>query len=140
MADRQIEILLIEDNLDDAELAIRALKKKNLANNLLHISDSEEALEYLFGEDNNKYPKLILLDLKMPKIDGIQVLKRIKSDPEKKVIPVVMLTSSKEEKDIVESYNLGVNAYIVKPVQFDKFIEVVDQLGMFWLLINQPPK
>lgn len=140
MADRQIEILLIEDNLDDAELAIRALKKKNLANNLLHISDSEEALEYLFGEDNNKYPKLILLDLKMPKIDGIQVLKRIKSDPEKKVIPVVMLTSSKEEKDVVESYNLGVNAYIVKPVQFDKFIEVVDQLGMFWLLINQPPK
>lgn len=140
MADRQIEILLIEDNLDDAELAIRALKKKNLANNLLHISDSEEALEYLFGENNNKYPKLILLDLKMPKIDGIQVLKRIKSDPEKKVIPVVMLTSSKEEKDVVESYNLGVNAYIVKPVQFDKFIEVVDQLGMFWLLINQPPK
>ncbi|HNP08300.1 MAG TPA: response regulator [Cyclobacteriaceae bacterium] len=140
MIDRQVEILLIEDNQDDAELAIRALKKKNLANKLLHISDSEEALEYLFGEGNNTYPKLILLDLKMPKIDGIQVLKRIKSDPDKKVIPVVMLTSSKEEKDIVESYNLGVNAYIVKPVQFDKFLEVVDQLGMFWLLINQPPK
>ncbi|MEQ8361847.1 MAG: response regulator [Cyclobacteriaceae bacterium] len=140
MTDKQIEILLIEDNLDDAELAIRALKKKNLANNLLHISDSEEALEYLFADGNNNYPKLILLDLKMPKIDGIQVLKRIKGDPEKKVIPVVMLTSSKEEKDIVESYNLGVNAYIVKPVQFDKFLEVVDQLGMFWLLINQPPK
>ncbi|MFZ1809242.1 MAG: response regulator [Cyclobacteriaceae bacterium] len=140
ITDKQVEILLIEDNLDDAELAIRALKKKNLANNLLHISDSEEALEYLFANGNNNYPKLILLDLKMPKVDGIQVLKRIKGDPEKKVIPVVMLTSSKEEKDIVESYNLGVNAYIVKPVQFDKFLEAVDQLGMFWLLINQPPK
>ncbi|MEZ4945914.1 MAG: response regulator [Cyclobacteriaceae bacterium] len=140
MNDPQVEILLIEDNPDDAELAIRALKKKKLANNLLHISDSEEALEYLFGEGNNNYPKLILLDLKMPKIDGIQVLKRIKGDPDKRVIPVVMLTSSKEEKDIVESYNLGVNAYIVKPVQFDKFLDVVDQLGMFWLLINQPPK
>ncbi|MEP2669733.1 MAG: response regulator [Cyclobacteriaceae bacterium] len=140
MDDRQVEILLIEDNPDDAELAIRALKKKNLANNLLHISDSEEALEYLFGKGNNTYPKLILLDLKMPKIDGIQVLRKIKGDPEKKVIPVVMLTSSKEEKDIVDSYNLGVNAYIVKPVQFDKFLEAVDQLGMFWLLVNQPPK
>lgn len=140
MTNKQVEILLIEDNIDDAELAIRALKKRNLANNLLHISDSEEALEYLFTEGSNNYPKLILLDLKMPKIDGIQILRRIKSDPEKKVIPVVMLTSSKEERDIVESYNLGVNAYIVKPVQFDKFLEVVDQLGMFWLLINQPPK
>lgn len=140
MMDKQVEILLIEDNPDDAELAIRALKKKNLANNLLHISDSEKALEYLFADGNNNYPKLILLDLKMPKVDGIQVLKRIKGDPNKKVIPVVMLTSSKEEKDIVESYNLGVNAYIVKPVQFDKFLEAVDQLGMFWLLVNQPPK
>jgi len=140
MMDKQVEILLIEDNPDDAELAIRALKKKNLANNLLHISDSEKALEYLFADGNDNYPKLILLDLKMPKVDGIQVLKRIKGDPYKKVIPVVMLTSSKEEKDIVESYNLGVNAYIVKPVQFDKFLEAVDQLGMFWLLVNQPPK
>ncbi|HCM75853.1 MAG TPA: two-component system response regulator [Cytophagales bacterium] len=140
MNHQQVEILLIEDNHDDAELAIRALKKRNLANNLLHISDSEEALNYLFKEGNNNYPKLILLDLKMPKIDGIQVLKRIKSDPEKKVIPVVMLTSSKEEKDVIESYNLGVNAYIVKPVQFDKFLDAVDQLGMFWLLLNQPPR
>lgn len=140
MTNKHVEILLIEDNPDDAELAIRALKKKNLANNLLHISDSEEALDYLFGAGNNNYPKLILLDLKMPKIDGIQVLKRIKGDPDKKVIPVVMLTSSKEEKDIVDSYNLGVNAYIVKPVEFDKFLEAVDQLGMFWLLVNQPPK
>ncbi|HOO09935.1 MAG TPA: response regulator [Cyclobacteriaceae bacterium] len=138
--DKQVEILLIEDNVDDAELAIRALKKRNLANNLLHISDSEKALEYLFAKDNDNYPKLILLDLKMPKVDGIEILKRIKGDPMKKVIPVVMLTSSKEERDIVESYDLGVNAYIVKPVEFDKFLQAVDQLGMFWLLLNQPPR
>ena len=138
--DKQGEILLIEDNVDDAELAIRALKKRNLANNLLHISDSEKALEYLFAKDNDNYPKLILLDLKMPKVDGIEILKRIKGDPMKKVIPVVMLTSSKEERDIVESYDLGVNAYIVKPVEFDKFLQAVDQLGMFWLLLNQPPR
>ena len=138
--DKQVEILLIEDNVDDAELAIRALKKRNLANNLLHIGDSEKALEYLFAKDNDNYPKLILLDLKMPKVDGIEILKRIKGDPMKKVIPVVMLTSSKEERDIVESYDLGVNAYIVKPVEFDKFLQAVDQLGMFWLLLNQPPR
>lgn len=138
--DRQIEILLIEDNIDDAELTIRALKKRNLANRLLHISDGEEALNYLFDPNNNTYPKLILLDLKMPKVDGIQILKRLKGDQKRRIIPVVMLTSSKEERDIVETYNLGVNAYIVKPVQFDKFIEAVDQLGLFWLLLNQPPK
>lgn len=136
----QVEILLIEDNSDDAELTIRALKKRNLANHLLHINDGEKALEYLFDDKNNNFPKLILLDLKMPKIDGIQVLKKIKEDKNRKVIPVVMLTSSKEERDIVESYNLGVNAYIVKPVQFDKFLEAVDHLGLFWLLLNQPPK
>lgn len=138
MTSDQIEILLIEDNHDDAELTIRALKKRNLANRLLHISDSEEAITYIF--ERATHPKLILLDLKMPKIDGIEILKKIKSDPVRKVIPVVMLTSSKEERDIVESYHLGVNAYIVKPVQFDKFIEAVDQLGLFWLLLNQPPK
>lgn len=138
MSSVQIEILLIEDNFDDAELTIRALKKRNLANRLLHISDSEEAVEYIFK--NGTQPKLILLDLKMPKIDGIEILRRIKNDPERKVIPVVMLTSSREERDIVESYHLGVNAYIVKPVHFDKFIEAVDQLGLFWLLLNQPPK
>jgi two-component system response regulator len=138
--DNQVEILLIEDNPDDAELAIRALKKRNLANRLRHISDSEEALQYLFDPTMSHYPKLILLDLKMPKIDGIQVLKRLKNDERLRVIPVVMLTSSKEERDIIESYNLGVNAYIVKPVQFDKFIEAVDQIGFFWLLLNQPAK
>ncbi len=138
--DSQIEILLIEDNPNDAELTIRALKKRNLANSLLHIDDGEKALDYLFNNATSGYPKLILLDLKMPKVDGIEILKRIKSDKEKKIIPVVMLTSSKEERDVLESYNLGVNAYIVKPVQFDKFLEAVDQLGLFWLLLNQPPK
>lgn len=135
-----VEILLIEDNHDDAELTIRALKKKNLANRLLHIDDGEKALQYLFDPTTNRYPKLILLDLKMPKVDGIQILRRIKEDRMKRIIPVVILTSSKEEKDIVESYNLGVNAYIVKPVEFDKFIEAVSQLGIFWLILNQPPK
>ena len=140
MTDSQVEILLIEDSMDDAELTIRALKKRNLANRLLHINDGEKALEYLFNPNNNHFPKIILLDLKMPKVDGIQILKQLKNDPAKKVIPVVVLTSSKEERDIVETYNLGVNAYIVKPVQFDKFMEAVDQLGMFWLLLNQLPK
>src|SRR5690606_4224286 len=110
-----IEILLIEDNFDDAELTIRALKKKNLANRLHHIADGEEAMEYLFRQASDPLPKLILLDLKMLKVDGIQILKRIKEYPEKRVISVVVFTSSKEERDIVESYNLGLNAYIVKP-------------------------
>lgn len=141
MYDNQvIEILLIEDNFDDAELTIRALKKRNLANHLHHISDGEEALKYLFEYPANPFPKLILLDLKMPKVDGIQILQAIKADPEKRIIPVVVLTSSKEEKDIIESYKLGVNAYIVKPVDFDKFLEAVAQLGLFWLVLNQPPK
>lgn len=135
-----IEILLIEDNPDDAELTIRALKKRNLANRLLHISDGEEAIRYLFDPKNASYPKLILLDLKMPKVDGIQILRKIKGDEAKRVIPVVVLTSSKEERDIIESYNLGVNAYIVKPVQFDTFLDAVDKVGLFWLLLNQPPK
>jgi two-component system response regulator len=135
-----VEILLIEDNRDDAELTILALKKENLANRLLHIDDGEAALNYLFDQDTNKYPRLILLDLTMPKLDGIQILRRIKEDKLKHIIPVVMLTSSKEERDIIESYNLGVNAYIVKPVEFDKFMNAVSQLGIFWLMINQPPK
>jgi two-component system response regulator len=134
------EILLIEDNHDDAELTIRALKKKNLANQLRHIDDGEEALRYLFDSAVDRFPKLILLDLKMPKVDGIEILRRIKQDKSKRIIPVVVLTSSKEEKDIVESYNLGVNAYIVKPVEFDKFMDAIIQLGLFWLLLNQPPK
>ncbi len=133
-----IEILLVEDNENDAELTIRTLKKHNLANHLLHLQDGEEALDYLFNIENN-HPKLILLDLKMPKVDGLEVLKRLKGDPEKRVIPVVVLTSSKEERDIIESYHLGVNAYIVKPVEFNKFIDAVSQVGLFWLVLNQPP-
>jgi two-component system response regulator len=134
-----VEILLIEDNHDDAELTIRALKKRNLANRLHHIADGEEALHYLFESSNNSSPKLILLDLKMPKVTGIDILKRLKGDPVKRIIPVVILTSSKEERDIVESYKLGVNAYIVKPVDFDKFLDAVSQIGLFWMLLNQTP-
>ncbi len=134
-----VEILLIEDNPDDAELTIRALKKYKLANNLMHLKDGEEALNFLFSE-NHPFPKLILLDLKMPKVDGIEVLRKIKSDIKKRVIPIVVLTSSKEERDIVESYSLGVNAYIVKPVDFDKFVQAVSEIGLFWLVLNQPPK
>jgi two-component system response regulator len=134
-----VEILLIEDNPDDAELTIRVLKKNNLANNLLHLQDGEEALDFLFGKGFNNIPKLILLDLKMPKVDGIEVLRKIKSDEHKKLIPVVILTSSKEERDVIESYQLGVNAYVVKPVEFEKFVEAVTQLGLFWLILNQPP-
>jgi two-component system response regulator len=133
------EILLVEDNPNDAELAIRALKKNNLANNLVHLEDGQEALDYLYNEDN-EMPKLILMDVKMPRVDGIEVLRKLKSDEKRKVIPVVMLTSSKEDKDIIEAYNLGVNAYIVKPVDFDQFVKAVTQLGFFWMILNQPPK
>lgn len=139
MNNMAVEVLLIEDNPEDAELTIRVLKKNNLANNLVHLQDGEEALDFLFAEGNNNIPKLILLDLKMPKVDGIEVLKKIKSDDQKKIIPVVILTSSKEERDIIESYNLGVNAYVVKPVEFEKFVNAVANLGLFWLILNQPP-
>lgn len=132
------EILLVEDNPNDAELAIRALKKNNLANNLVHLEDGQEALDYLY-DDKNEMPKLILMDVKMPRVDGIEVLRKLKSDEKRRVIPVVMLTSSKEDKDIIEAYNLGVNAYIVKPVDFDQFVKAVTQLGFFWMILNQPP-
>ena len=137
--DNAVEILLVEDNPDDAELTIRTLRKNNLANNLLHVQDGEEALQYLFKESVSRSPKLILLDLKMPKVDGIEVLRKLKADPDKKIIPVVVLTSSKEDRDIIETYQLGVNAYIVKPVEFDKFIKAITEIGMFWLVSNQPP-
>jgi two-component system, response regulator len=134
-----VEILLVEDNPDDAELTIRALRKYNLANHLLHLQDGEEALNFLFAAKSDTMPKIILLDIKMPKVDGIEVLRKIKSDPYRKIIPVVVLTSSKEERDIIESYKLGVNAYIVKPVEFDKFVKAVSEIGFFWLILNQPP-
>lgn len=134
-----VEILLVEDNPDDAELTIRALKKHNLANNLLHLQDGEEALNFIFSSQTESLPKIILLDIKMPKVDGIEVLRKIKSDEHRKIIPVVVLTSSKEERDIIETYKLGVNAYIVKPVEFEKFVSAVSEIGFFWLLLNQPP-
>lgn len=139
MTTQAVDILLVEDNPDDAELAIRALRKSNLANHLLHLQDGQEALDYLFNDLNNK-PKLVLLDLKMPKVDGIEVLRKLKGDERTRTIPVVMLTSSKEERDIVETYKLGVNAYIVKPLDFEQFGKAVGQLGLFWLVLNQTPQ
>ena len=141
----EVEILLVEDNPNDAELAMRALKKNKLANNVIRVSDGEEALDFIFARGQFKtrerlnIPRLILLDLKLPKIDGLEVLKIIKADPVTKLIPVVVLTSSKEEKDMIESYRLGVNSYIVKPVDFDKFIDSVRDIGLYWLLLNQQP-
>ena len=140
------EILLIEDNLEDLELTQRALRKANLANHIHIARDGAEALEFLFCEGAHAArkiedgPKVILLDLKLPKLDGLQVLKRIKSDPRTRTTPVVVLTSSKEQADVVESYQLGVNSYIVKPVNFERFAAAVQEIGMYWLLLNQPPK
>jgi two-component system response regulator len=136
---KEVDILLVEDNPDDAGLTIRSLKKHNLANKLLHLEDGQEAINFLFN-DERELPRLILLDLKMPKVDGLEVLRRLKSDERRRVIPVVVLTSSKEERDIVESYKVGVNAYIVKPVDFDQFAKAVADLGLFWMVLNQPPK
>lgn len=140
-----VEILLVEDNPHDAEMAIRALKKHNLANNLVHVTDGEEALDFIFTRgayterNMENGPKIILLDLKLPKVDGLEVLKVVKSDPRTKIIPIIALTSSSEDKDIIESYRLGVNSYIVKPVDFDKFVEAIRDLGYYWLLMNKSP-
>jgi two-component system response regulator len=142
----EIEILLVEDNQDDLDMALRALRKANLTNRIQAVRDGTEALEFIFcegaftGRRFENPPKVILLDLKLPKIDGMDVLKRIKNDPRTKMIPVVILTSSKEQRDVIESYNLGVNSYIVKPVNFEQFAMAVQELGMYWLLHNQPPK
>ena len=141
-----VEILIVEDNPQDLDLALRALRKANLANRIHVARDGTEALEFLFCEGPyserklGEGPKVILLDLKLPKIDGLEVLQRIKSDQRTKAIPVVVLTSSKEQNDVVESYHLGVNSYIVKPVNFEQFTEAVQKLGMYWLLLNHPPQ
>jgi two-component system, response regulator len=140
------DLLLVEDNPQDLELALRALAKANLANRVYVARDGAEALDYIFCEGAQSAramkfgPKVILLDLKLPKVDGLDVLKRLKGDERTRAIPVVVLTSSKEQSDIVESYNLGVNSYIVKPVDFEHFTEAVRTLGLYWLLLNQPPK
>lgn len=144
-ASKQVDILLVEDNPNDVELTIRALKKNNLLNTLIRVKDGEEALDYIFtrgafiDRDIKDTPTLILLDLKLPKIDGIEVLRIIKSDPRTKKIPVVVLTTSKDERDVSESYNLGANSYIVKPVDFEKFVAAVKELGYYWLLLNEKP-
>jgi two-component system, response regulator len=141
----EVEILLVEDNPYDAELTTRALRSKGLANKLLTFGDGVEALEFLFG--TGEYagrnlavrPKVILLDLKLPRISGLEVLEKIRADERTKTIPVVILTSSQEETDIVNSYNLGVNSFMVKPVDFDKFFQTVEELGLYWLLMNKVP-
>ena len=141
-----VEILIVEDTPEDLELALRALHKAHLANHIQVARDGEEALDFIFcaGPHTNRKiengPKVILLDLKLPKVDGLEVLRRLKSDPRTRSLPVVVLTSSKEQKDVVESYNLGVNSYIVKPVNFEGFVKAVQEVGMYWLLLNQPPK
>jgi CheY-like chemotaxis protein len=137
-------ILLVDDSAHDVELTLAALEENRLANEVVVVRDGEEALDYLYGRGMFKlrasgHPAVVLLDLKLPKVDGLEVLKQIKSDADLRAIPVVMLTSSREEKDLVTSYNLGVNAYVVKPVDFHEFVDSLRELGLFWAVINQPP-
>ena len=143
---RIVEILLVEDNLRDAELTIRALKKHNLSNRLVHVKDGAEALDFLFGrgmyEGRNieNHPKVVLLDLKLPKVNGLEVLRIIKEDERLRNLPVVVVTSSTEDPDMKTAYELGANSYVVKPVEFDSFMEAMSHLGLYWLLVNHPLK
>lgn len=145
MTDNSVEILLVEDNPKDLKLAMNALTKRKLANKIEVARDGEEALDFLFCRGAHAHrsfdhaPRLVLLDLKLPKVDGIEVLRTLKADPRTQPIPVVILTASTEERDMVEGYKLGVNAYIQKPVDFDQFRNIVEQLGLFWLVVNEPP-
>ncbi len=137
-------ILVVEDDPHDQELTLEALAEHNLANEVDVVNDGQEALDYLFHEGTfkqlpNGYPIVVLLDIKMPKVDGVEVLRRIKGDPTLRMLPVVILTSSREERDLIESYSLGANAYVVKPVDFDEFVDAVKELGLFWAMINEPP-
>ncbi len=140
----EIEVLLVEDNVHDAEMTIRSLRKVNLSNKLVHVKDGQEALDFIFAEGRYSgrevyKPKVILLDIKMPKVDGIEVLRQLKSRESTRTIPIVIMTSSKDDQDIVRSYELGVNSYVVKPVDFEGFAKAVSELGLYWLLTNQPP-
>ncbi|MGD0793222.1 MAG: response regulator [Terriglobales bacterium] len=145
MNSENLDILLVEDNQDDMDLALHALRRGKLANNIFVARDGEEALDFIFcrgafaQRSFEHPPKLVLLDLKLPKVNGMEVLKQVKSDPRTKVIPVVIMTSSKEERDLVASYHLGANSYIQKPVDFEQFRETVKTVGLYWLVINQPP-
>jgi len=142
MGTNEVEILLVEDNPSDAELAIRALKSHNLTNKLVWLKDGVEALDFIFAQGQyadrsmEDVPKVVLLDLKLPRVNGLEVLEKVKSDKRTRTIPIVVLTSSSEERDIVTSYNLGVNSYILKPVDFDKFVDAVQEVGLYWLLLN----
>ncbi|MCZ6562821.1 MAG: response regulator [Deltaproteobacteria bacterium] len=144
MIENAVEILLVEDNPNDVELTLHAIRKNHISNRIHVVRDGAEALEFVFctgayaERKIQETPKVILLDLKLPKVDGLEVLQRIKADPRTRATPVVVLTSSREERDVVESYRLGVNSYIVKPVDFKKFTEAVQQMGLYWLLLNQP--
>ncbi len=141
-----VEILLVEDNPADAEMTLRALRRNNLSNRVHWVKDGEEALEFMFrtgayaGRDPAATPKLVMLDIKMPKVDGIEVLRRIKANEETRTVPVVVMPSSNEERDVVESYRLGVNSYIVKPVQFESFLETVAKIGLYWVITNRVPQ
>lgn len=145
MTQHAVEILLVEDNPADVELTLHALRRNNLANKIMVVGDGEQALDFLLCREAyrdrsfDSPPRLVLLDLKLPKVDGLEVLRMIKADARTKPIPVVILTSSKEERDLVKGYKLGVNSYLQKPVDFDQFQEMVKQLGLYWLLVNQPP-
>jgi two-component system, response regulator len=144
MNSERVEVLLVEDSRADAEMTLRTLKKKGIANNVEWVRDGVEAIDYLFctgrfADRVNGHPKLVLLDLKMPRMDGLQVLERMKSDPHTRTIPVVMMTSSQEEADLVASYQLGANSFVVKPLEFEDFAEKVAQVGMYWMITNVPP-
>lgn len=144
--DDVVEVLLVEDNPRDAELTIRALKKHNLANQLFHVEDGAEALDFLFargkyqGRKSDTSPKVVLLDLKLPRVNGLEVLRLMKADPALRIIPVVIVTSSAEDPDMQAAYQLGANSYVVKPVQFESFMEAMSKLGVYWLMVNHPLK